>query len=100
MKPIDNSQIPCGESVKLLTFLGHFLATLVIIWSKCFNTKKDPFKMELKYISSRKRPFCWFIHSLCKNQSEHSYAGKPLAAYRKKMPPNHRFKLQLLRIFH
>lgn len=30
MKPIDNSQIPCGESVKLLTFLGHFFATLVI----------------------------------------------------------------------
>lgn len=57
MKPIDNSQIPCGESAKLLTFLGHFLATLVVIWSKCFNTKKDPFKMELKYISSRKRPF-------------------------------------------
>ena len=25
--------------------------------------------MELKYISSRKRPFCWFIQSLCKNQN-------------------------------
>ena len=25
--------------------------------------------MELKYISSPKRLFCWFIHSLCKNQN-------------------------------
>ena len=68
MKPIDNSQIPCGESVKLLTFLGHFFCNSCD-WPKCFITKKDPFKMELKYISSRKRPFCWFIHSLCKNQN-------------------------------
>jgi len=25
--------------------------------------------MELKYIASRKRSFCWFIHSLCKNHN-------------------------------
>ena len=40
-----------------------------MIGRNVLTQKIDPFKMELKYISSRKRPFCWFIHSLCRNQN-------------------------------
>ena len=33
-------------------------------WSKCFNTKIHPLKVEFKYIFFRKLPFCRFMHSL------------------------------------
>ena len=38
-------------------------------WSKYFNTKKHPFKVECKCILLRKRSSCRFTHSLCKNEN-------------------------------
>ena len=38
-------------------------------WSKYFNTKKHPLKVEFKYISSHELPICRFIHSLCENEN-------------------------------
>ena len=38
-------------------------------WSKSFNAKKHPFKVECKCILLRKRPSCRFMHSLCKNEN-------------------------------
>ena len=37
-------------------------------WSKSFNTIKHPLKMEFKYISFRKMPFCRFMHSMRENK--------------------------------
>ena len=54
---------------KIVNFPWLLFSTLVIDWSKSFNTKKHPFKVEYKCILLRKRPSCRFMHSLCKNEN-------------------------------
>ena len=56
----------CG-TCKIVNFSWSLFATLMI--GQNLLTKKHSFKMELKYILSRKRPFSRFMHSLCKNEN-------------------------------
>ena len=56
----------CG-SCKIVNISWPLFATSD--WSKCFNTKIHPLKVEFKYIFFRKQPFCRFMHSLRKNEN-------------------------------
>ena len=66
----------------------HFLAIVCnsCDWSKCFNTKIHPLKVEFTYIFFRKQPFCRFMHSLRKNENI-PMRGKRIAPQQKKLLP-------------
>ena len=57
----------CG-TCKIVNFSWLLFAALMI-GQNLLTKKKHPFKMEFKYILSRKRPFSRFMHSLCKNEN-------------------------------
>ena len=53
---------------KIVNFFWLLFSTLVI-GQNLLTHKKHPSKVERKCISLRKRPSCWFMHSLCKNEN-------------------------------
>ena len=59
---LNNKEILCGELFLAIVFNS-------CDWSKTFNTKKHPFKVECKCILLHKQPSCRFMHSLCKNET-------------------------------
>ena len=79
---LSNTEIACADHVNS----EHFLAIVCnsCDWSKCFNTKIHPLKVEFKYIFFRKQPFCRFMHSLRKNENI-SMWGKRIAPQQKKL---------------
>ena len=40
-----------------------------MIGQNILTHKKNPLKVEFKYISSHELPICRFIHSLCENEN-------------------------------
>ena len=81
---LSNTEIVFADHVNC----EHFLAIVCnsCDWSKCFNTKIHPLKVEFKYIFFRKQPFCKFMHSLRKNENI-SMWGKRVAPQQKKLLP-------------
>ena len=67
---LNNKEILCGEHVNCKLFLAILFNSCD--WSKSFNTKNHPFKVEGKCIYFcflRKRPLCRFMRSVCKNEN-------------------------------
>ena len=45
------------------------LFSTLVIGQNLLTQIKHPFKVECKCILLSKRPSCWFMHSLCKNEN-------------------------------
>ena len=68
-----------GGTCKTVNFSWLLFVTLMIAWSKYFNTRKHPLKMEFKYILFRKLSLGRF-HSLCENENIPMWSTKEITS--------------------